>query len=215
MIVLLTGLPGVGKGTQADLIVQKYKIGHLSTGNVFRELMQTESPLSTELKTYINAGNLVPDELTIKVLQEEIKKDKYQNGFLLDGFPRTVKQAEFLDQMLKEENLKLDYVINLYLEDQVIKERLVNRLFCPNCQSTFHKLYLPPKVEGTCDKCGSNLIQREDDKIDKIEQRLKVAKEQTIPVLEYYKEEVKTIDSDNKDTQTIFKEIEGIINDHN
>ncbi len=210
MIIILTGLPGVGKGTQADKIVEKYNVKHLATGNIFRELMTKESELANELNSYISCGNLVPDELTIKILSQEMSKYDVE-GFLFDGFPRTVKQAEFLDDLLKEKGLKLDYVINLELDEEIIKDRLVNRLFCPSCQSTYHKTLMPPKVEGKCDKCGTDLIQREDDKLEKIESRLEVGKKQTLPVINYYKDKVSTIDINNKSKEEVFVEIEGIL----
>lgn len=211
MIILLTGLPGVGKGTQAELIVKKYKIEHLSTGNIFRTLMNQTNELSLELKSYINQGNLVPDELTIKILQNEIKKPQYQNGFLLDGFPRTVEQAKFLDELLTTENITLDHIINLYLDNEIIKDRLVNRLFCPKCQATFHTTQIPPKKVGICDNCQSELIQRDDDKPEKIVQRIAVAKEQTVPVLDHYGDKVKTVDTNGKSKGEIFAEIENIL----
>ncbi|MFV0289203.1 MAG: adenylate kinase family protein [Mycoplasmatales bacterium] len=211
MIILLTGLPGVGKGTQAERIVAKYQIKHLSTGNIFRTLMTQTNELADELNSYISKGALVPDELTIKILKEEIKKDGYQNGFLLDGFPRTVAQAKFLDKLLQEENLNLDYVINLHLAENTIKDRLVNRLFCPNCQATYHKTLIPPKQENICDNCGATLVQRADDKLEKIENRLKIAKEQTLPVIEYYADKVQTIDVNNKSSQAVFDKIESIV----
>ncbi len=210
MIILLTGLPGVGKGTQADKIVEKYNVKHLATGNIFRALMSQESELANELNSYISQGNLVPDELTIKILSEEMSKHDVE-GFLFDGFPRTVKQAEFLDELLKEKGLNLDYVINLELDEEIIKDRLVNRLFCPCCQATYHKTLMPPKVEGKCDKCGTDLVQREDDKLEKIESRLEVAKKQTLPVIEYYNDKVSTIDINNKSKEEVFVEIEGIL----
>lgn len=213
MIILLTGLPGVGKGTQAELISKKYKIEHLATGNMFRELMTQDNDLSQELKSYINQGNLVPDELTIKILRNEITKPKYSNGFLLDGFPRTITQAQFLDELLQTQNLTLDHIINLYLDEEIIIERLVNRLYCPQCQSTFHKTLIPPKVENICDNCGAKLIQRADDKLEQIEQRLKTANVQTKPVLEHYQTQVKTIDTDGKSREEIFEEIKAILND--
>lgn len=213
MIILITGLPGVGKGTQSDFIVEKYKIKHLSTGNVFRNLMKENNELSQELNTYISQGKLVPDELTIKILSKEIEKPEYQNGFLLDGFPRTENQAKFLDKLLAEKKLNLDYIINLHLNENIIKERLTGRLFCPNCQTTYHKINMPPKVAGICDKCQTSLIQREDDKIEKIEKRLEVAQEQTIPVLEYYNEKLITIDTNQKSSTEVFNLIKEVIND--
>lgn len=211
MIILLTGLPGVGKGTQADKLVEKYNLKHLATGNIFRSLMTEESELANELNSYISQGKLVPDELTIEILNQEMSKYEDVNGFLFDGFPRTVNQAKFLDDLLEEKKLNLDYVINLHLDEDIIKDRLVNRLFCPNCQSTYHKTLIPPKVEGVCDKCQTKLIQREDDKIEKIESRLEVAKEQTIPVIGYYGEKVDTIDIKDKSKNEVFENIEEVL----
>lgn len=212
MIIILTGLPGVGKGTQADKIVEKYNVGHLATGNVFRNLMKQKNELSDELNSYISQGNLVPDELTVRILKEEIKDKKYSNGILFDGFPRTLNQANELNLMLSTMNLSIDKVINLHLKEDIIKDRLSSRLYCPNCQTTFNKLFLLPKVDGICDKCSHELIQRDDDKIEKIEQRLVVAKEQTVPVIEFYKKNLETIDIENKSVTDVFFEIEKVIN---
>ncbi len=213
MIILLTGLPGVGKGTQAEMLVDKFHIKHLSTGNIFRDLMSKDNELSQELKSYISEGKLVPDELTIKILEEEIKGDEYKNGFLLDGFPRTINQAKYLDELLEKNNLTLDYIINLYLDEEEIFKRLESRVYCPNCQATYNLHLLPPDIDGICDKCGSKLVQREDDKPEKIKERLEVAKEQTLPVIEYYKDSVITIPTDGLSKEEVFSKILESIND--
>ena len=216
MNLLITGLPGVGKGTQSDFIVEAFNVKHLSTGNLFRNEIASGSELGKELASYMDQGKLVPDELTIKILQKEILNGKYDNGFLLDGFPRTISQAKYLDVMLKDNGIKLDKVISLELDENIIINRLVNRLFCPSCQSTFHKLYAKPIQEGICDKCGSDLIQREDDKLESITKRLGVANEQTLPVIEHYLKQgnVATIQmAENDNEQMVFSKIENILKD--
>lgn len=211
MIMLITGLPGVGKGTQAELISKKYQIKHLSTGDLFRSLMMEKNDLAKELKSYLNEGKLVPDRLTIKILKQEIAKEEYKNGFLLDGFPRTVEQAKFLDNLLLQENLQIDYIINLYLDEEEIKKRLSGRWFCLECKKTYQEISNPPKTSGECDNCGEVLIQRDDDKPEKVKVRLEVAKEQTLPVIDYYGKKVKTIDVNNKNIEEVFSEIKEVI----
>ncbi|MBL0701662.1 MAG: nucleoside monophosphate kinase [Spiroplasma sp.] len=214
MNFLITGLPGVGKGTQSENIEKKYNAKHLSTGNLFRGEIKSGSELGKELSSYMNGGLLVPDELTIKILAAEIKKPEYNDGFLLDGFPRTINQAVFLDEMLDSNDLKLDAVIALHLDESTIISRLTNRLFCPNCQSVFHKIYSPPKVENVCDKCGHTLEQRDDDKLTSVTKRLEVAKSQTLPVIEHY-EKVKLVINinmnDNDSEQNVFSKITNLI----
>ncbi len=214
MNLIITGLPGVGKGTQADKIVEKYNVKHLSTGNLFRAEIATGSELGLELKGILDAGNLVPDELTIKIFKNEVKKPEYDNGFLLDGFPRTKAQAEALDKMLKEENIILDGVIALELDEEVIIERIVNRLVCLKCGSTYHKIYVKPDVENICDNCGEELHQRADDKLEAVENRLSVAKSQTLPVIEYYEnlDAVDFIKMDKSDsTDEVFVKISSVL----
>lgn len=214
MNILITGLPGSGKGTQSELINEFYNIGHLSTGNVFRNQIAQETKLGKELASFMNEGKLVPDELTISLLKEEIKNEKYTSGFLLDGFPRTIVQAEFLDQMLADENTKLDLVLELVIDEGVIVDRITNRLACPECGATYHSTKIPPKVENVCDKCASNLIQREDDSLEKVKTRLEIAKEQTIPVINYYKKQniVSTIIMEDGQTASeVFESIKKVI----
>ncbi len=194
MNLLITGLPGAGKGTQSENIVKQYNVVHLSTGDLFRHEISNKTDLGLEAKSFIDNGQLVPDQLTIKMLEKELLQDKYKEGFLLDGFPRTIAQAEFLDKMLAENNINLDGVIALDLAEEVIIERLVNRLYCPKCSATFHKIFVKPEVEGICDKCGAELVQREDDKLESIKKRLAVANEQTMPVVDYYRAQEKVFD---------------------
>ncbi len=211
MNLIITGLPGVGKGTQADKIVDKYNVKHLSTGNLFRAEIATGSKLGLELKEILDAGNLVPDELTIKIFRSELNKPDYANGFLLDGFPRTIGQAEAFAEMLKKDNIKLDGVIALELDEDVIIERIVNRLVCLKCGSTFHTIYVKPSVDGICDNCGESLHQRPDDSLEAVTNRLEVAKSQTVPVIEFY-EELSLVDhikmSKEDSTDAVFSNIE-------
>ncbi len=203
------GLPGAGKGTQADLIIKRYKIKHVSTGNIFRGAIASGSKLGLELASYMDAGNLVPDELTISILKEELAKDEYKAGFLLDGFPRTKMQAMYLNEMLSEMNLDIDNIIYINVKEEEIMGRLTGRQTCPKCGATYHKLNVPPKVEDTCDKCGSELVTRQDDTESSVKNRLDVAKSQTLPVIDFYKETGKIIeiDASGKSVQAVFEEI--------
>ncbi len=215
MISLIMGLPGVGKGTQAELICDEYNIAHLSTGNIFRNTMKGNSVLSKELASYINRGELVPDDLTIKMLKEEISQEKYQSGFLLDGFPRTVEQAKHLNTLLSDMNMKIDNIIFIKLTTEEIMKRLSGRLTCPNCQATYNKYFSQPVEIGICDKCQHQLITREDDNTQSIKKRLSVAKEQTLPVIDYYKEIGKVIEVEalNKSIDKVFSEIKNMVID--
>ncbi len=209
MISLIMGLPGAGKGTQADLIIEKYGIEHVSTGNIFRGAIAEGTDLGKELASYMNGGNLVPDELTISILKEELSKDKYKAGFLLDGFPRTKVQAEYLNKMLEEMNLELDNIIYVNVAEDEIMGRLTGRLTCPNCGASYHAVNVPPKVENTCDKCGNELITRADDTVESVTNRLDVAKSQTMPVIEFYENTGKVIEieASSKSVEAVFEEI--------
>ncbi len=209
MISLIMGLPGAGKGTQAELIIEKYGIKHVSTGNIFRAAIASESDLGKELASYMDAGNLVPDELTISILKEELSKPMYKAGFLLDGFPRTKVQAEYLNKMLEEMELNLDNIIYVNVDESEIMSRLTGRLTCPDCGASYHKVNVPPKREGICDKCGATLITRKDDTQESVKNRLEVAKSQTMPVIEFYEEtgKVLEIDATGKSVEAVFSEI--------
>ncbi len=209
MISLIMGLPGAGKGTQADLIIEKYGIKHVSTGNIFRGAIAEGTELGKELASYMNGGNLVPDELTISILKEELSKDEYKAGFLLDGFPRTKPQAEYLNIMLDEMGLNLDNVIYVNVDESEILGRLTGRLTCPNCSASYHIVNVPPKAEGICDKCGSQLITREDDTEESVLNRLEVAKSQTLPVVDFYQNtgKVLEIDATGKSVEAVFEDI--------
>ena len=174
MNLVLMGLPGAGKGTQAEKIVETYGIPHISTGDMFRAAIKEGTPLGLQAKQYIDRGDLVPDEVTIGIVRERLSKDDCQNGFLLDGFPRTVAQAEALEAMLTEIGRKLDYVIHIDVRQDVLMERLTGRRICRNCGATYHLVFHPPAQPGVCDKCGGELYQRADDNEATVANRLEV-----------------------------------------
>ncbi len=189
MNLLIMGLPGCGKGTQSDLIVAKYHVGHLATGNLFREEIKKDSALGKELNSYMSQGLLVPDSLTISLLQAEISKEKYQHGFLLDGFPRNLQQAQALDVMLKTVNQKIDAVLYLDLDQDEIIKRLTGRLFCPTCQRTYHEVFNKPQNNMECDVCHTPLIKRNDDSLASVKKRLEVSQETLLPLISYYEKQ--------------------------
>lgn len=186
MNLILMGLPGAGKGTQAERMVEKYKIPHISTGDMFRAAIKNETELGIKAKSFMDAGELVPDEVTIGIVRERLMEDDCENGFLLDGFPRTVAQAEALDELLNSLGRKIDYVINIEVPEQLLLDRLTGRRVSPVSGRTYHVIFNPPKVEGTCDIDGSELIQREDDQPETVKKRLEVNQKQTQPLIDYY-----------------------------
>ncbi|MFG6117269.1 adenylate kinase [Halobacillus sp. MO56] len=209
MNLILMGLPGAGKGTQAEKIVEKYNIPHISTGDMFRLAIKEGTALGKEAKSFMDKGELVPDEVTIGIVRERLSKDDCQKGFLLDGFPRTIAQAEALENLLKDMNESLDYVLHIDVPTDQLVERLTGRRVCPTCGATYHVIYNPPKVEGKCDKDGSELIQREDDQPATVRKRLDVNIEQTQPMLDFYKDKgyLVTIKGD-QDINQVFKDID-------
>lgn len=217
MNLILMGLPGAGKGTQAEKIVEAYKIPHISTGDMFREAMKQETPMGLEAKAYIDKGELVPDSVTNGIVRDRLAQSDTEKGFLLDGFPRTLAQAEELDLILEELDKKIDDVLNIHVESDVLIERLAGRIICRECGATYHKKNNPPKVEGTCDKCGSHdFYQREDDKPETVKNRLAVNIENSAPILEYYASQgvLHTIDGD-RDIQSVFNDVKTIIDETN
>ncbi|KAF0993550.1 adenylate kinase [Geobacillus sp. TFV-3] len=188
MNLVLMGLPGAGKGTQAEKIVEAYGIPHISTGDMFRAAINEGTPLGLQAKQYMDRGDLVPDEVTIGIVRERLSKEDCQNGFLLDGFPRTVPQAEALETMLAEIRRKLDYVIHIDVRQEVLMERLTGRRICRNCGATYHLVFHPPAKPGVCDKCGGELYQRPDDNEATVANRLEVNMKQMKPLLDFYEQ---------------------------
>ena len=187
MKIIMLGAPGAGKGTQAKMIADKYQIPHISTGDIFRSNIKEGTELGKEAKTYMDKGLLVPDELTVKILLDRVAKDDCKNGYVLDGFPRTIPQAEVLDEALAKLNDKIDYAIDVDVPDKNIIRRMSGRRACLACGATYHIEHIPPKTEGICDRCGKELVQRDDDKEETVKNRLNVYHEQTQPLIDYYK----------------------------
>lgn len=188
MNIILMGLPGAGKGTQAEKIVATYGIPHISTGDMFRAAMQQQTELGLKAKSFMDKGELVPDEVTNGIVKERLQQADTEKGFLLDGFPRTQAQAGALDKIMQDLNRSIDAVINIEVNPEILMQRLTGRIICRNCGSTYHKTNNPPKVEGTCDRCGSHdFYQREDDKPETVENRIQINIEQSKPILNYYK----------------------------
>ena len=186
MRLVIMGPPGAGKGTQAALIKNAYNIPHISTGDMFRDAISNQTALGLEAKKNIDKGMLVPDSVTISLVKERLSQDDCKKGFLLDGFPRTIAQAQALDEILKELNIKLDAVINIDVDFNVLVDRIIGRRVCPKCGASFHIKNQPPKKDGICDECGATLVQRKDDTKETVVTRLDVYTNQTKPLLDYY-----------------------------
>ncbi|MCQ9209597.1 adenylate kinase [Granulicatella seriolae] len=187
MNIVLMGLPGAGKGTQAEKIVKEYGIPHISTGDMFRAAMQDETELGLKAKSFMDKGELVPDEVTNGIVKERLQADDTKKGFLLDGFPRTQAQAQALDTILEELGRQIDAVINIEVNPEILMSRLTGRIICRNCGATYHIVNNPPKVDGVCDRCGStDFYQREDDKPETVNNRIQINLEQSKPILDYY-----------------------------
>ncbi|MBO6089085.1 MAG: adenylate kinase [Lachnospiraceae bacterium] len=212
MKIVLLGAPGAGKGTQAKMIAEKYTIPHISTGDIFRANIKEGTPLGLEAKSYMDQGKLVPDELTVKILLDRVSKDDCKNGYVLDGFPRTIPQANVLKEALAKQNDKIDYAINVDVPDENIVRRMSGRRACVTCGATYHIEHVPPKTEGVCDKCGSALILRDDDKPDTVLNRLKVYHDQTQPLIDFYNNEgiLKEVDG-TIDVKDVFENIVKIL----
>ena len=188
MKIVMLGAPGAGKGTQAEKLADKYGLPHISTGDIFRKNLKEGTDLGKEAKTYMDAGKLVPDELTVRILLDRVGNSDCQNGYILDGFPRTIPQAEALDTELHKIGESIDFAIDVDVPDENIVNRMSGRRACPKCGATYHLEFIPPKKDGICDACGAELIIRDDDKPDTVKKRLAVYHEQTQPLVDYYKE---------------------------
>ena len=212
MKIIMLGAPGAGKGTQAKMIADKYQIPHISTGDIFRANIKNGTELGQKAKTYMDQGLLVPDELVVDLVVDRVKQDDCEKGYVLDGFPRTIPQAESLDAALAKLDDSIDYAINVEVPDENIVKRMSGRRACVACGATYHIVHIPTKVEGICDRCGKELILRDDDKPETVQKRLGVYHEQTQPLIEYYTNKGSLVEVDGtKDMNEVFSDIVDIL----
>lgn len=212
MKIIMLGAPGAGKGTQAKKIAEKYSIPHISTGDIFRANIKNGTELGQKAKTYMDQGLLVPDELVVDLVVDRVNQDDCVNGYVLDGFPRTIPQAEALDKALKELGQKIDYAINVEVPDENIVHRMGGRRACIGCGATYHVEFNAPKVEDVCDTCGGELVLRDDDKPETVQKRLSVYHAQTQPLIDYYKKANVLVEVDGtQDINVVFQDIVKIL----
>jgi len=205
MRLILLGPPGAGKGTQASSICQRYTIPHISTGDIFRKNIKEQTPLGIQAKSYIDSGQLVPDSLVVDIVADRLKEEDCTKGFLLDGFPRTVVQAEALKSILAERAIKMNAVVNIVVDPSVLVERAVGRRICRACGATYHIHFNPSSVEGVCDECGGELYQRSDDVAETVQNRIDVYQNETSPLIDYYSQEQLLVEIDGLQTiDTVF-----------
>ena len=214
MKILMLGAPGAGKGTQAKRIAEKYSIPHISTRDIFRANIKAVTELGIKAKSYMDKGELVPDEVTIGMLIDRIHEDDCKGGFVLDGFPRNIPQAQSLDKVLKELSEKIDFAVDVDVPDENIINRMSGRRACLNCGATYHISFNPPKKEAVCDSCSHELVLRDDDKPETVKKRLEVYHEHTQPLIDYYKKEdvLRTVDG-TQSMDTVFEAIVAILGD--
>jgi adenylate kinase len=213
MRIILLGPPGAGKGTQAAALSEELHLPHISTGDMFRHALKNKTTLGIEAKKFMDEGELVPDDIVVSMVRERIEEDDCKNGFILDGFPRTIVQAEKLDETLENSGIMIDVVLNLACDDNIILTRLTGRRVCRSCGAIYHVTNMPPKNEGVCDKCGGTLYQRDDDKEETIMNRLDVYRASTEQLIEYYrrKDLLKNVDA-NAQRENTLKEMLRILN---
>ena len=213
MKIIMLGAPGAGKGTQADMITKKYNVPHISTGDIFRANIKNGTELGKKAKGYMDQGLLVPDSLVVDLVIDRIHQDDCTEGYVLDGFPRTIPQAEALDAALAAENEEIDAAIDVEVPDDNIVNRMSGRRACLKCGATYHIVYNAPKTEGVCDNCGSELVQREDDKPETVLNRLSVYHKETQPLIDYYNQKGKVAEIDGtQDLNAVFADIEKVLN---
>ena len=210
MKIIMLGAPGAGKGTQAMKIAEKYQIPHISTGDIFRANIKEGTELGKKAKSYMDQGQLVPDELTLELIMDRFQNPDCANGYVLDGFPRTIPQAEALTEALAKKGETIDYAINVEVPDENIINRMGGRRACLACGATYHIVYAPTKVEGVCDRCGEKLVLRDDDKPETVKNRLNVYHTQTQPLIEYYTKQGKLAEVDG--TQSMEDVFNAIVN---
>lgn len=216
MRLILLGAPGAGKGTQATFIKEEFKIPHISTGDIFRANIRENTPLGIKAKEFINEGKLVPDELTIDLVKDRLLQEDCKNGFLLDGFPRNLNQADALKLFLKEHDMDLDAVVDIEVDKNALVRRISGRRMCKDCGASYHIIFKKPKVEGICDICGGQLYQRDDDKEETVLKRIGVYEKETSPLIDFYRNENLLIEIDgNRNVEEITNDILSILRSKN
>lgn len=212
MNIIIMGLPGAGKGTQAAKIIQEFQIPHISTGDMFRLAMKQETELGLKAKSYMDNGDLVPDEVTIGIVKERLSQSDAKDGFLLDGFPRTIEQAEALNDIMKALNTNIDRTIFIDVPEEELMNRLTGRRICSSCGAAYHLVFNPPKVEGVCDLDGAKLYQRDDDNPETVANRLEVNVNQTQPLIDFYKDQGVFVNVDGaRDIDEVFSDVTDIL----
>lgn len=212
MLIILLGPPGAGKGTQAEKIVAERDLTYISTGAILRSVVKAETTLGRKVQHFMDQGKLVPDELVVEIVKDRLMETDCANGALLDGFPRTIVQAVFLDKVLPDIQAGIDRVLSIEVNEEELVERLTGRRVCSDCGANYHIKFKPPKVRNVCDQCGGDLYQRDDDSLETVKERLEVYKNQTEPLIKFYEEQgvLSTIDG-NQDIDTVFKQVDSIL----